>query len=104
MTTSVINIKDAPDGWASNPDYVYIGRSGMQMSGIWGNPFILYDESQRDYIITEYTHWLYTQPQKYLDKLEQELRDKILVCFCKPKKCHGDVIIHYLSGLWRVNG
>lgn len=26
-----------------------------------------------------------------------DLRDKILVCFCKPLACHGDILINLIE-------
>lgn len=46
MTTTVINIKHAPEGWESNPNFVYIGRpmspGNYELAGsIFANPFTL---------------------------------------------------------------
>ena len=43
METRVIHVKHAPNGWKSNPLYVYIGRQGMNGDGYFGNPFPLSD-------------------------------------------------------------
>ena len=86
MSISVINIKDAPDGWRDDPDYVYIGRPGK-----WGNPFTVAEHGRVGCI------------QKFCENLENggfvemaedlwELRGKTLVCYCKPLACHGDVL------------
>lgn len=96
--TVVINIKDAPEGWQTNPEYVYIGRTGKGLESIWGNPFIVKDDSFREKIVNHYRWWLLeAAPKKYLDQMDQELYGKILVCFCKPKLCHGDVIVEYVD-------
>jgi hypothetical protein len=95
--TTVINIANAPPGWTTNTDYVYIGRPGKGLNGPWGNPFTLRNEKDRSYILVEYEEWLYRQPQKFLDKMDAELYGKILVCFCKPKACHGDIIVSYVD-------
>lgn len=64
---------------------VYIGRPG-----IWGNPFSL-DKYTRTEAIEKYREWIKTQPD-LLKKLP-ELKGKTLGCWCKPKECHGDVLI-----------
>ncbi len=64
---------------------VYVGRPS-----IWGNPFVIGRDGDREDVITKYRAWLLTQPQ-LLAKLPR-LRGKILGCWCRPKLCHGDVI------------
>lgn len=90
--TTVINIKDAPFDWKTNPRYVYIGRGGKGVApSKWGNPFCLrYGYSRAD-SIAAYYHFISVRK----DMLEQlsELRSRVLVCHCKPKACHGDVLV-----------
>lgn len=97
MTTTVINIKDAPDGWRTNPNYVYIGRPGRGMSGNWGNPYPMNRNRSRQESIDEYTYWLNNQSLDYLRVVRQQLKDKTLVCFCKPYDCHGDIIAEMID-------
>ena len=82
--TTVIHIKDAPQGWKSNRQYAYIGRPSK-----WGNPFTLeiYD---RDTACDKYAQ--YIQSQEHLLYDIDELQHKILVCYCKPQRCHGDIL------------
>lgn len=65
---------------------VYIGRPSK-----WGNPFFMIQESQRDRVLKQYEEWLDQNP-KIKEAAKRELRGKDLVCFCSPKKCHGDVL------------
>lgn len=82
--TKVINIKDAPKGWETDPDYVYIGRPS-----VWGNPFPLKGEIDRAACLAKYLNWYQkTQPYPTLDALW----NKTLVCYCAPKLCHGNVL------------
>lgn len=69
---------------------IYIGRGSK-----WGNPFKIGIDGNRDQVIFLYEEWLKTQDE--LISSIDELRDKDLVCFCKPKKCHGDVLIKILG-------
>ena len=78
MTTMVINIREAPPGFRDNPDYVFIGRPGP-----WGNPF----KGDRAVVIPLFEEYARSQPKGWVEPL----RGKILVCFCKPLPCHGDV-------------
>lgn len=97
--TTVINIKDAPEGWMDNPDYVYIGRPSRTVPGPWGNPFIAPNESYRSNVINQYRYWLLERmSEEFRMQMTEALEGKILVCFCKPKACHGDVIVGYIDG------
>ncbi len=65
---------------------VYIGRPSK-----WGNPFRMNTEDERLAVIDRYRHYLHTRPD-LLAALD-ELRGKTLGCWCKPKPCHGDVLV-----------
>ena len=53
--------------------------------------------SSRDEAIESYHDWLLKQPQLLKDLYE--LKGKTLGCFCKPKQCHGDVLVELVNGL-----
>src|SRR6185436_3274507 len=38
VITTVINIRDAPPSWRTDPRYVYIGRAGHGLADLYGNP------------------------------------------------------------------
>jgi hypothetical protein len=78
---------------------VYIGRGSK-----WGNPFthITNKKTLAEHIVAtrkeaidNYRTYLLNNPE-LLNSLE-ELRGKTLGCFCKPKSCHGDIILELLS-------
>lgn len=104
MSTTVIHIKDAPPNFKHNPDYVYIGRGGD-----WGNPYRIQDEpatlnalEKRQSVINKFMAYL-----KYNDDLIArlpELQDKILVCYCKPHACHGDILAQWENCLHTFSG
>jgi len=74
---------------------VYIGRPTK-----WGNPFRLpfgARDWQRDEVITLYRDWLLGQP-RLMEEARDQLRGKTLVCYCKPKACHGDVLAAVADG------
>lgn len=101
--TSVININDAPPYWYNEPHaYVYIGRAGRGFEGTWGNPFPLRPAYAREEIIEKYTAWLYEEfNAPYRARMYEALAGKTLVCFCKPKLCHGDIIVNYIDNVHR---
>jgi hypothetical protein len=100
--TKVINIRTAPTGWQSNPNYQYIGRAGKGMTGFFGNPIIVgktcevCGEVHRTggSTIDCYTRWLSRRMihDMAFRNAVYALKDKTLVCFCKPAQCHGDVL------------
>jgi hypothetical protein len=78
MTPRVVHFRKAPYN-------VFIGRPSK-----WGNPYVVGRDGTREQVIAKYVAWLRTQP----DLLEciEELRGKVLGCWCKPAACHGDVL------------
>lgn len=82
--TKVVNIKNIHEDWESDPDYVYIGRGSK-----WGNQYIINPMTRREAIEA----FEALGPPEDLE----ELRDKILVCFCDPLPCHGHVYVKWLE-------
>lgn len=67
------------------PYDVYIGRPSK-----WGNSFVIGILSRED-VIAAYERWILKQPE-LLNSLD-ELRGKVLGCWCAPQACHGDVLV-----------
>lgn len=92
--TTVVNIyKEKYD--------VYIGRKGKGNDGYFGNPYPLLKGEDSGATLEKFKEY-------FLNRLEKDtefkakvisLRGKRLGCFCKPKKCHGDIIANYLDNL-----
>lgn len=69
----------------------------------FGNPFHLEEdggEYTREESVQKYREWF---KEKIRDDPEfrgavEDLQGDTLGCWCKPKKCHGDVILEYLRG------
>jgi hypothetical protein len=83
MKTRVVNkYKESYD--------IYIGRGS-----IWGNPFIIGKDGTREEVIQKYESYIKSRP----DLLKQlpKLKGKRLGCFCKPKTCHGDILVKLLQ-------
>ena len=69
----------------------------------FGNPFRLEEdggEYTREQSVEEYREWFKNKIQTDPEFREavKQLRGETLGCWCKPKKCHGDVILEYLRG------
>ena len=69
---------------------VYIGRGSK-----WGNPFKIGADGTREEVIEKYRQYIMNRPDLLNDL--KELRGKRLGCYCKPKPCHGDVLIELLE-------
>ncbi len=71
---------------------VYIGRGSK-----WGNPFIIGRDGSRNDVIRKYKDWISRQA----DLLEclDELRGKVLGCYCYPRACHGDILVALVQDL-----
>lgn len=69
---------------------IYIGRPSK-----WGNPFVIGKDGDRNEVVEKYK--TYILKSELLKDIE-ELRGKILGCWCKPAKCHGDVLVEILDG------
>jgi len=78
---------------------VYIGRGSK-----WGNPYthikgktkaeFLVDS--REEAIEKYSEWIKKQPSLLKDL--HELKDKRLGCYCRPERCHGDILVALIEG------
>lgn len=64
--------------------------------GYFGNPFKIGVDGDRDEVISKYREWLRTQPS-LIDLMKCELKGKRLGCCCKPKPCHGDIIVEFIE-------
>lgn len=80
---------------------VYIGRGSK-----WGNPFTHIKDKQtkaqyvvnsREEAIEAYHVWITRGDGKHLMNDLHELKGKTLGCFCKPKSCHGDVLVQLVE-------
>jgi len=78
---------------------IYIGRPSK-----WGNPFshkedtiAKYKVNTREVSIEAFRKWITEGEGMYLLNDLHELDGKILGCWCKPKSCHGDVLIELIE-------
>lgn len=73
---------------ANEPYDVYIGRPS-----IFGNPFLEGVDGTRNEVIKKYKDWIlfHDDAQEVRNNL-YKLESKTLGCWCKPKKCHGDIL------------
>jgi len=82
------------------------GRESVRMidrSTKFGNPYRLKKDGgdyTREESVEAYRDWFRDKIQSDPEfrKSVDELKGETLGCWCKPKKCHGDVILEYLRG------
>ncbi|MEE4230461.1 DUF4326 domain-containing protein [Pseudomonas viridiflava] len=89
--TVVVN-KDRGDEYE-----VYVGRGT-----IWGNPYQMGVDGDRDEVIRKFKYDFDNGLLKASADFEKNLgivRGKTIACHCKPAACHGDVIASYLNSI-----
>lgn len=84
--------------WKKEYYDVYIGRGGKNIPyhSKWHNPFSIGKDGTRKEVIEKYRQYILSNP-KLMNCLIEELDGKILGCWCKPKACHGDVLIELIE-------
>ena len=86
---------------------IYIGRPGKGQDGYFGNPVVVGEQcpvcgqihvkpGETLVCYREYLQWRVDHDPEFRVNL-QNLRGKTLGCFCKPRPCHGDVIVEWLE-------
>ncbi len=87
MTTVVNKYKEKYDA--------YCGRGT-----IWGNPYEIGIDGNRDEVIERYRKWFnFVIKDEVFKNSLLKLKDKKIACFCAPQKCHLDIIAEYLNNL-----
>ena len=96
MTTHVINLHNRKKEYPNGIDYVYIGNliwrhPDKYPQTKWGNPWAKdLKKYGRDKVVAMYREHILANPE-LMNQLH-ELKDKTLGCWCKPEKCHGDIL------------
>lgn len=97
----VINGKNS--GFLGNSK-IYIGRANksyLLKGSVLQNRFVIGQDGNREEVVAKYRQWLWQEVQKrgeVFDELvriaERVKREETvqLACWCKPLKCHGDVV------------
>ena len=97
----IVNVKN-------DPYDVYIGRNPKYGDPKWGNPYshlegtlAKYKVDTREEAIEKYEEYLRSN-KAMMDSI-MELDGKILGCHCKPKACHGDVLLRLINEARMLN-
>lgn len=70
---------------------VYIGRGSP-----WGNPYVIGKDGDRTIVIMKFIRYAFER-QSMEPAWLAPLKNKNLVCFCKPLACHGDVLLKMIG-------
>jgi hypothetical protein len=93
---------------------IRIARKGQGLGGVYvgrptplGNPFRLEREDRREEVVARYATWLEGELRqgnrevaRALEELYRRLKRQgalTLLCFCAPRRCHGEVIAEHLK-------
>ena len=83
--------------WLKNPDHTYIGRTVRYVPGAvqskWANPFTVQKYGREECLNRYRTYAM----QKFSKSELDQLRGKVLGCWCKPDECHGDILVSLLN-------
>ena len=79
-----------------------------------GNPYRLIKEEEREQVAARYATWLEHQVRRgnpevirALDELYRALKHRghiTLLCFCAPRRCHGEIIAEHLKKRGQAEG
>jgi hypothetical protein len=91
--------------WMEDKNNVYIGRRGVVFidgvrypkdDSVWANPFIIGKDGGRDKVINAYEKYINEKIENKEVNLD-DLRGKVLGCWCCPEPCHGDILMKLLK-------
>ncbi len=96
--------------WNLDINHIYIGRNMSHYvpgtnASIWGNPYHVVKTGKKyngvlklytiDESLEKYRQYVENNPN-LLNRLS-DLKGKVLGCWCKPNKCHGDILVELVN-------
>ena len=93
--------------WMSDDNNVYIGRKNIviidkrrypEKDSLFQNPFKVGKDGTLDEVLEKYESYLKVklEDEEFREEL-LNLKGKRLGCWCKPDRCHGDILLKYLN-------
>ena len=98
--------------WSKDDNNAYIGRGGVVFvkgkrfppkASIFCNPFIIDKDGNREEVLIKYEEYIRERLKgdevgnDPIFKVElMKLKGKNLGCWCKPEKCHGDILLKFI--------
>jgi hypothetical protein len=94
--------------WMDDPQNVYIGRANIvfidnqrfpKQASPFCNPFKIDKDTSIDAVCDKFKSFMKERLDKDKDLVKQltSLKGKRLGCWCKPEKCHGDVLVELID-------
>lgn len=94
--------------WCKDPNNAYIGRKGVvfinkerypKQDSLFANPYKVGKDGDREQVLAKYRVYL---ERCFLNgvisvKHLLALKGKNLGCWCKPDKCHGDILVELIE-------
>ena len=81
----------------------------IDRSSVLGNPFYMTEESKRNLVCDQYQEYFNKKitsgtDSKFIDELNRiydisKSNDITLLCWCSPKRCHGETIKRYIESI-----
>ena len=84
--------KEQPRVLNKYKDKIPVGAVSIMRPSKWGNPHVIGQHGTRDEVVDMFEEDLRNNP-KLQEEIKRELKGKNLVCCCKPKRCHGDILL-----------
>lgn len=74
-------------------DNVPAGAVNIDRNTLYGNQFRIGPDGTREEVVAKHRNLLKNMTERELKRFLAPLRGKNLVCWCKPKACHGDTYL-----------
>lgn len=71
------------------------------IDSVFCNPFIIGKDGTREEVIEKYELWVNSQPK--ILRMIPSLKDKVLGCWCLPKKCHCEILAKRADSKYTIN-
>lgn len=94
--------------WINDSKNIYIGRRGVillekkrfpESNSIFCNPYKIGKDGTREEVLVKYESYIrkkLAEDSSFSEELKK-LKGKTLGCWCKPDKCHGDILLQILN-------
>lgn len=94
--------------WINDSKNIYIGRRGVillekkrfpESNSIFCNPYKIGKDGTREDVLVKYENYIrekIAEDSSFSEELKN-LKGKTLGCWCKPDKCHGDILLKLIN-------
>jgi hypothetical protein len=116
MASTVVNVKvkyirpkySNLQEWIADSKNIYIGRRGIiilekkrfpESNSIFCNPYKIGKDGTREDVLMKYENYIrekLANSSSFCDEFKK-LKGKTLGCWCKPERCHGDILLQIIN-------